>query len=159
MPDNDWFDELPSDEESITIVPIYSTISTSVGKRTEIDPEKLKDAIEAIHMAMQKLAEDEITKALTSPLASTPKPTIKFDDNSPVFFDTTRFGLWHNFAVRGNHLSYLAPSIHGYGYGNNPPPKARTRKTTRKDGREQQTCECGCCGYPHRAGSVHGCKS
>lgn len=37
--------------------------------------------------------------------------------------------------------------------------RTATRTTTRKDGREQQTCECGCCGYPHRAGSVKGCES
>jgi hypothetical protein len=32
------------------------------------------------------------------------------------------------------------------------------RITKRKDGREQITCKCGCCGFPHRVGSIEGCK-
>jgi hypothetical protein len=34
-----------------------------------------------------------------------------------------------------------------------------TRKITRKDGREQETCDCAVVRYPHRAGTVRGCKA
>ncbi len=136
-------------------IPIKLITSTFVSEPTEIDPEKLQEALKMLGEAVQKRINSEITRGLTSPSVS--RPAIKIDNDSALF-DQRDSVFWNIFATRRHYqgnASYALPSA----YSSSPVMKARIRTTKRKDGREQKTCECGCCAYPHRAGSVEGCKS
>jgi hypothetical protein len=115
-------------------------------KAGHIDIAKLAEVQAALGEAFQKRMENELIAAFKAN-----PPVIKI--GAPIYTPPPllpRMG----YQYQTMRASYAAPTAHFSGVA-----AAVSRKTKRKDGREQRTCACGCCAYPHRAGSVEGCKS